>query len=592
MRRLKLILKLAAYRPWLYVLNIFLWSVIEVLPLLHGLIIKEILDSFGRSDGLSQGFWYLVSADVILYAVRIFFTYAGTIDYVFYDFSITALLRQNLLKIILQRPGAQELGISTGEAISRIRDDVQDVSEMFDWPLDAFGKLLRATTATVILLSVNAKLTFMVFLPLLIVITIIQQLRGKVRKYSAASREKTSQVVGAVGEMFSSVQAIQAAGAEEHIIRHFKELNQQRHKAALKDTQFVKLLESATDNVVHLGTGMILLLSAAAIRTGSFTIGDFALFTTYWYHVADFTNILGGCLAAYNQGCVAFDRLLAFVGGENSEKLIQHESLHMRGELPIPEINTTVEAVEPLDTLELKNLCFTFPSSGTGIRNASLTIKQGSFTVITGTVGSGKSTLLRVLLGLLPKDKGEILWNNRPVSNPGEFFIPPVAAYTAQVPHLFSDTMRNNILLGMMTEDEERVRNALYSSVLEKDMEDFSKGLDTIIGPRGVKLSGGQLQRVAAARMFANKAQLYIFDDISSALDIETESLLWERMSEAGNATCIAVSNRRGALERADQIIVMEEGHIAAAGTLSQLMETCAAFRQIYGQKELENQIA
>lgn len=592
MRRIKLLLRLLAYRPWIYLLNVVLWSIIEVLPLMHGLIIKAILDSFGSIGGLGAGFWTLIASIIALYAVRILFTYAGTINYVFYDFSITGLLRQNLLKLILNRPGAQGLGLSTGEAISRFRDDVQDISDMFDWPLDAFGKLLRASAATIILLRVNARLTIMVFLPLLAVIWLIQQLRSRVRKYRAASREKTSLVTGAVGEMFGSVQAIQAAGAEEHVIRHFKELNGQRHKAALKDTQFVKLLESATDNVVHLGTGLILLLSAASIRAGSFSIGDFALFTTYWYHIADFTNILGGCLAAYNQGCVAFDRLIAFIGDKHTERLIRHEPLHIKGEPQMLQNRVGDADVEKLETLEIKNLSYTFPESQGGIRHASLQIKQGSFTVVTGKVGSGKSTLLRVMLGLLPRDEGDILWNGRPVMCPEQFFVPPAAAYTSQAPHLFSDTIRNNILLGLSKEDEASIIGAIHSAVMEKDMGDLENGLDTVIGPRGIKLSGGQLQRVAAARMFANKAQLYIFDDISSALDVETENILWERMSALGHSTCIAVSNRRGALERADHIIVMEEGRIAAIGTLNQLLESSEEFRQIYWQKSQMTQIA
>lgn len=585
MKRLKLLLKLLVYRPWTYLLDVFLWSIIEVLPLLNGLIIKAILDGFDKSYRVDENFWNLIAGIIVLYIVRILFTYAGTINYVFYDSSITGLLRQNLLKIILKRPGAKALKISPGEAISRFRDDVEDVSDMFDWPIDAFGKFLRASAATVILLKVDAKLTLMVFMPLLAVITIIQQLRGRIRKYKEASREATSQVVGAVGEIFSSVQAVQAAGAEKHIIKHFKMLSQKRHRTAIRDTQFVKLLETATDNVVNLGTGLILLLSASSIIKGDFTIGDFALFTTYWYHIADFTDIFGGCLSAYHQGCVAFDRLIEFIDDAPSEKLICHEPLYLKGEPQIIEVKTEDNFVEKLNTLEIKNLSYSFLNSQGGIKDINFKVEKGSFTVITGKVGCGKSTLLRVILGLLPRDKGVIIWNNTEVSNPGEFFIPPAAAYTAQVPHLFSDTIRNNILLGLDSNDEKRIGDAIYSSVMEKDMEGFQEGLETVIGPRGVKLSGGQIQRVAAARMFANKAQVYFFDDISSALDVETENILWDRMDLMDGNTCIAVSNRRGALERADQIIVMEEGRIEAIGTLDELMKNCEEFKQIYGQK-------
>ena len=108
----------------------------------------------------------------------------------------------------------------------------------------------------------------------------------------------------------------------------------------------------------------------------------------------------------------------------------------------------------PLHELEARGLCYTFPDSDNGITEVDLRIPRGSFTVITGRNGSGKTTLLRVLLGLLPPDAGEIRWNGQPIETPGEFFVPPHSAYTSQVPRLFSDTLRDNILMGLHREDE------------------------------------------------------------------------------------------------------------------------------------------
>ena len=149
--------------------------------------------------------------------------------------------------------------------------------------------------------------------------------------------------------------------------------------------------------------------------------------------------------------------------------------------------------------------------------------------MITGRIGSGKTTLLRVLLGLLPKDEGEIRWNGSVVEKPGEFFTPPHCAYTAQVPRLFSDTLRDNILMGLDKNDDDIYR-AVRLAVMERDLGDLDEGLDTMVGPKGVKLSGGQIQRTAAARMFVREPELLVFDDLSSALDVETERILWERI--------------------------------------------------------------
>lgn len=572
--------KLFRFKPFLFIINGLLWCIFHSLPLVIGLAMQWFFDR--AAAGNTNDYLWLAVPLLVMVAVRI--TRVGTMLIAFYEwvtyiFHIQAILRTNMLAGIMRWPG-RNLPASPGEAMSRFRDDVNEVVEYVESWVDFWGMFVFSVVSVSIMASINWKITLVAVLPLVIV-TLLNNLSGnRARRYGQQNQEATGRITSFIAETFGAVQALKLGQAEDHVHARFMKLNEDRRQAALKDNLFKQWMRSLNQHILSICTGLILLMCAAEMRNGNFTVGDFALFTTYLTNIGFSISLFGYMVFQHKRLKVSFDRMRMLFRPGEEDRIMDHREIYLYEDPPeLPVISR--DNREKLEEVKVRNLTYQYPNSNHGIKDVNLELKRGQFLVITGRIGSGKSTLVRTLLGLLPKQSGSIHWNGTEI-DPAQFLTPPRAAYTPQVPRLFSDTLKENMVQGKRSRVEESLERAMNLAVMNKDVGDLEKGLDTLVGPRGVMLSGGQIQRAATARMLMTDSDLYIFDDLSSALDVETEQQVWDGLFKEEDVTCIAVSHRRAALSKADHIIVMKDGRIEAEGSLRELLESCEEMQLLW----------
>lgn len=580
MKSFRLILRLDSTQAGLWVVNGLGWATIWSMPILTALIAQQFFSRLETGAGFTVptliGWMLGYGAARIMVMVLAMFTDAH------FSFRTGATLRRNMFSRILSLPGAEAVAESPGEIISRFRDDVELVEETGTWTVDIIGILTFGVIGGIILWRTDPTVTALVFLPLVVVILISERAGTWVRRYRERAREATGKVTEAIGEMFLAVQGIKVADAEESVVRNLDRLNEIRMRAEIKDKVLTEVLESVFWNVIDIGTGLILLVAATKLRDGGeFSVGDFALFVSFLSLATDAVHVLGLFVARMRQASVAFDRMTTVLRGAPTESLVAKVDLELRGELS-PLIEPGLAAGDRLAVLSVRDLSFAYNGSDGVLDGIDLDIPRGSFTVITGRIGSGKTTLLRAILGLVTPSRGSVEWNGGKIAAPSDFLVPPRVAYTPQVPKLFSMSLRENLLLGLARDEGELV-DAIKGAVMEPDVERMPDGLETAVGPLGVRLSGGQVQRTATARMLLRHPELVVFDDVSSALDVETEGKLWDRLlADNADVTSLVVSHRHPALVRADQIIVMRDGRVVASGTSEELLKTSEDFRMMW----------
>jgi ATP-binding cassette subfamily B protein len=476
-------------------------------------------------------------------------------------------LKNALFRRLLGLPQTFYDVMQPGEILSRGTNDASFVRALAGFgTLQIFNVTLLITFTLVQMWLIDPALTLVCSAPLLVAAIILRQGIRAMYRLIVQAQSQVAVLSNRVLETYNSAAMLQAHDAVPAATRRFSEANETLMEIGLSLMRIRAWLLPVVQVVGSLCIVLLLTYGGQRLMEGAVSIGEIAAFSVYIGILVTGLTSLGWLINSVQRGWVALGRV--------NEVLEAHD--------PRP----TVEALfPPADAagrgIAVRDLTFQHPSaSKPALDGVSFAVAPGETVGIFGLTGSGKSTLLDLIARLYDAPPGTVSVGGVDVLDVTPASLWRRIVYVTQRPHLFSESIRANVLLGAGADaHQRRLDAAIADAALLDDLDAFPDGIDTVIGERGITLSGGQRQRVALARAFYRGFDVLLLDDVLSAVDHATEGRLIDaiyRRLEAGDgprATAVIVSHRVSVLARADRVLVLEDGKIVDEGHHDELIE-------------------
>ncbi|MGS2614672.1 ATP-binding cassette domain-containing protein [Micromonospora sp. LZ34] len=453
------------------------------------------------------------------------------------------------LRLVHGQTGPRRVSGHTPAEVVAQGGDTERVVQLADNLLDQFISLALLVAMTAITGSVVPALFF---LGTMVVSGLAATLFGPLLERSArATVAARAAFATALVSTLSAARTVKLAGATRPVLTHLADLDVVRSDRQRREIS-VQVWARSTPALVSglLPIGAWALFLAGELTAGAALVAVATLGAARW-----FAWTTASLVSQYPSARVWTRRTVAMTGVGAYSAEVPGVDLGA-GTAPAP----AVPPRHPLRRLELTGFGVRHEDGTVVVRDVDLTVERGQLVLVVGPVGSGKSSLLRALAGIV-HHTGRLTWNGEPVTEPELFLRPNQVGYVGQLPRVLSGTVADNITLGHPVD----AAGAVATAQLEHDLAAAGGGLGLLIGHKGTRLSGGQLQRLALARALAPRTELLVADDVSSALDVTTELALWRALREHG-VTVIGSTSKRAALVRADHVVVLQAGTVAAQG--------------------------
>ncbi|MEZ4977993.1 MAG: ABC transporter ATP-binding protein [Chitinophagales bacterium] len=476
-------------------------------------------------------------------------------------------LRNMFFSHVQHLPMRYFASVSTGELIQRSTGDIETIRRFIG---NQMVEVLRLTAIFVFssywLFKGNVVFGFISICatPLIAISAIL--FFNKEQKIWQKHEDEADKLNAITQENIAGIRVVKAFAQEEQEKLKFDQQNQRKLQVALSHAKLHTAFWPLSDLLVHIQIVLSVLFGGYLVLNQAISLGELISYYTYIVMVAWPMRQVGRTLSEMGMALVAMDRIQSVLDVEEEE------------------FASNLKILDKLESIEFQDLWFRYPNEENyAIRNLNLKIIKGESILILGPMGSGKSTLLKLLLRFYEIEKGRILINGLDIAQYDKQDLRSKIGMVLQSAFLFTDTLAGNISYARKTAQEAEIFEVASIAQLKEVEEIFSDGFQTMVGEKGVSLSGGQKQRVSLARTMLQNPEILILDDVTSAVDTETEAeILQEIHKNWRDRTTLMVSHRLTLVPFVDRIVILENGSVSAEGNHEEVLKTNTFYKNIH----------
>lgn len=464
----------------------------------------------------------------------------------------------------------------TGTVMSYITNDVSAMqSAIVDNLIELVTESSILIGSLAMMIYLDWKLSLLTLMTIPLVGFAMKIFGRKLKRSSTVIQERAAEITSLLQESISAIRVVKSFVRETYEIKRFEEQNWRNFQAAMKNVKLSSLLTPTVEFLAAIAVTFIVWFGGYEVVNEVITAGELVAFLTYAVNLANPVKRLSRVYAAIQRAMAAADRVFAVM--DLDEKITD-----VPGAKPLPPIKGEVE---------FKDITFSYKEGQPALQHISLKAEPGQMIALVGPSGSGKSTIANLIPRFYDVDSGTISIDGHDIRQVTADSLREQIGLVPQETMLFSTTVMENIRYGRLDATDEEVVEAARAANAEEFIKDLPEGYDTRLGERGLNLSGGQRQRLAIARAILKNPRVLILDEATSALDTESEKIVQDALDKLMvGRTSFVIAHRLSTIFNADQIFVVENGHLREHGTHEELLAAGGLYSNLYNIQFRQNE--